>query len=198
MASSRPNFPKPTELYVTLSLFGGNIVASEHDEWRKHRKVASPAFNERNSALVFQETTRIVTNLFQMWKEQGTGDIVAIPDMTDTTFDLALQVIASAAFGYSIAWKDDDEVPEGHKLVRLPIHRMIVGPMFPFQTFKGALNGVCHNLIPRLVCSDRVLSLWGRGRRTKIEFEELEVWCHKPSVPFSLVAYQLDRLTWVR
>ena len=124
MASSRPTFPKPIELYVTLLLFGGNIVASEHDEWRKHRKVASPAFNERNSALVFQETTRIVMNLFQMWKEQGTGDIVAIPDMTDTTFELALQVIASAAFGYSIAWKDDDEVPEGHKLVRLPVHRM--------------------------------------------------------------------------
>ena len=124
MASNRPNFPKPTELYATLSLFGGNIVTTEHDEWRKHRKVASPAFSERNSALVFQETTRIVLNLFRMWKEQGTGDVIAIPDMTKTTFELALQVIASAAFGFSMAWKDDDEVPEGHKLVRPPIRRM--------------------------------------------------------------------------
>jgi len=120
VASNRPNFPKPTELYVTLSLFGGNIITSEHDEWRKHRKVASPAFSERNSALVFQETTRIVLNLFQLWKEQGKGDVVAIPDMTHATFELALQVIASAAFGYSIAWKDEDEVPEGHKMARLP------------------------------------------------------------------------------
>ena len=100
----------------------------EHDEWRKHRKVASPAFSERNSALVFQETTRITLNLFQMWKEQGKGDVVAIPNMTDTTFELALQVIASAAFGYSIAWKDEDEVPEGHKMVRLPIRRMYCQP----------------------------------------------------------------------
>ena len=137
MASNRPNFPKPTELYTTLSLFGGNIVTTEHDEWRKHRKVASPAFSERNSALVFQETTRIVLNLFQMWKEQGTGDIVAIPDMTDTTFELALQVIASAAFGYSIAWKDDDEVPEGHKLVRLPIRRMYRRYNFSISDVQG-------------------------------------------------------------
>ena len=134
---NRPNFPKPTEFYVTLSLFGGNIITLEHDEWRKHRKVASPAFSERNSALVFQETTRIVLNLFQMWKEEGKGDVIAIPDMTDTTFELALQVIASAAFGYSIAWKDDDEVPEGHKLVRLPIRRMYRRYNFSISDVQG-------------------------------------------------------------
>ena len=116
---NRPNFPKPTEVYESLSLFGRNIVVTEHDEWRKHRKVASPAFSERNNALVFQETTRIVLDLFQMWKEQGSDAMVVIPDMTDVTFDLALQVIASAAFGYSISWTDEGKVPKGHKMVCL-------------------------------------------------------------------------------
>lgn len=123
---NRHRFPKPTELYKPLSLFGSNIIVSEHDEWRKHRKVASPAFSERNNALVFQETTRIVLNLFQMWEEQGKGNAIAIPDMTEITFDVAVQVIASAAFGYSIAWKDEGEVPEGHRMVRLPFHRVII------------------------------------------------------------------------
>jgi cytochrome P450 len=126
VALNRSNFPKPTELYGTLSLFGRNIVASEHDEWRRHRKVTSPAFSERNNALVFQETTRIVLNLFQMWKEQGRGDVIAIPDMTDITFEVAVQVIASAAFGYSIPWKDEGKVPEGHKRVRLSFHRVVI------------------------------------------------------------------------
>ena len=117
---NRPNFPKPTEVYETLSIFGRNIVITEHDEWRKHRKVASPAFSERNNALVFQETTRIVLDLFQMWKEQGNEDMIVIPDMTHVTFELALQVIASAAFGYSIAWKDEGKIPRGHTMVRLP------------------------------------------------------------------------------
>ena len=116
---NRPNFPKPTEVYETLALFGRNIVVTEHEEWRKHRKVASPAFSERNNALVFQETTRIVLDLFQMWKEQGNEDMVVIPDVTNVTFDLALQVIASAAFGYSMTWKDEGGVSSGHKMVCL-------------------------------------------------------------------------------
>jgi cytochrome P450 len=120
VVSNRPAFPKPVEVYELLSLFGTNIIATEHDEWRKHRKVASPAFNERNNALVFHETTRIVMDLFQMWQEHGNGDVVVIPDMTDVTFELALQVIASAAFGYNIAWKDEGKVPIGHRMVRIP------------------------------------------------------------------------------
>ena len=134
---NRPNFPKPLHFYATLSLFGGNIVASEHDEWRKHRKVASPAFNERNSALVFQETTRIVLGLFQIWEERGQGDVIAIPDMTNTTFELALQVIASAAFGHSIAWKDEDEVPEGHRMVRLAFRPIYCCPDISISDVQG-------------------------------------------------------------
>ena len=128
MVLNRPNFPKPIELYEPISLFGRNIIASEHDEWRRHRKIASPAFSERNNELVFQETTRIVLNLFQMWKKHGKGDLIATPDVTDTTFELALQVMASAAFGYRIAWKDEDKVPEGHRMVRLPFRRMYCCP----------------------------------------------------------------------
>ena len=132
---NRPNFPKPVRFYTTLSLFGRNIVASEHDEWRKHRKVASPAFSERNSVLVFQETTRIVMDLFQMWEQQG--KVIAIPDMTNTTFELALQVIASAAFGYSIAWKDEDKVPEGHRMVCLPFLPIYCCPDISISDVQG-------------------------------------------------------------
>lgn len=137
VALNRPNFPKPVQFYTTLSLFGRNIVASEHDEWRKHRKVASPAFNERNSAFVFQETTRVVLGLLQMWEERGKGDMITIPDMTDTTFELALQVIASAAFGYSIAWKDEDEVQEGHRMVRVPFRSKYCRPDIPILDVQG-------------------------------------------------------------
>ena len=76
-----------------------------------------------------------------MWKEEGKGDLIAIPDMTNTTFELALQVIASAAFGYSIAWKDDDEVPEGHTMVRLPIRRMDCRPDVSISDVQGRSQG---------------------------------------------------------
>jgi cytochrome P450 len=42
----RARFPKPVNLYVALSVFGINIVASEGEEWKKYRKIAAPAFSE--------------------------------------------------------------------------------------------------------------------------------------------------------
>jgi hypothetical protein len=46
IVASRHKFPKPIERYGALSFFGKNIVVSEFDEWKKYRKVCSPAFNE--------------------------------------------------------------------------------------------------------------------------------------------------------
>jgi cytochrome P450 len=42
----RARFPKPVELYETLTMFGANIVATEGEEWKKYRKIAAPAFSE--------------------------------------------------------------------------------------------------------------------------------------------------------
>lgn len=32
--------------YVTLEVFGPNLVTKEGDDWRRHHKIAAPAFNE--------------------------------------------------------------------------------------------------------------------------------------------------------
>jgi cytochrome P450 len=39
-------FPKPLGQYTILTLFGENIVASEGNEWKRYRKIVSPAFSE--------------------------------------------------------------------------------------------------------------------------------------------------------
>ena len=44
--SSRQRFPKPLWVYEMLGFFGGNIVTTEFDEWKRHRKIAAPAFSE--------------------------------------------------------------------------------------------------------------------------------------------------------
>ena len=46
VTSSRARFPKRLELYEVLMVFGGNIVASEGEEWKRHRTIAAPAFSE--------------------------------------------------------------------------------------------------------------------------------------------------------
>ncbi|KAL0057321.1 hypothetical protein AAF712_016042, partial [Marasmius tenuissimus] len=45
-------------------MFEGNNVASEGDLWKKYRKIAAPAFIDRNNRLVQDETVRIVLDLF--------------------------------------------------------------------------------------------------------------------------------------
>lgn len=46
MAAARSRYPKPVELYGSLSLYGPNIVASENDAWKRYRRICSPSFSE--------------------------------------------------------------------------------------------------------------------------------------------------------
>lgn len=67
---SRARFPKPVHQYRVLLLFGGNIVASEGEEWKRYRKVAAPAFSEKNNKLVWDETVKIMVDMFHtLWND---------------------------------------------------------------------------------------------------------------------------------
>jgi hypothetical protein len=77
------------ELYVLLAVFGKNIIASEGEEWKKYRKIAAPAFSEvrsehmsspiksernyqRNNKLVWDETIRIMMDMFEnVWGDRS-------------------------------------------------------------------------------------------------------------------------------
>lgn len=45
------DFCKPVEDYKVLSFFGENVVASEHDTWRRHRRLTVGSFSEVSTAL---------------------------------------------------------------------------------------------------------------------------------------------------
>jgi cytochrome P450 len=40
------DFCKPVEDYKVLSFFGENVVASEHETWRRHRRLTVGSFSE--------------------------------------------------------------------------------------------------------------------------------------------------------
>ncbi|KAK1218093.1 hypothetical protein PQX77_019252 [Marasmius sp. AFHP31] len=154
ITSSRARFPKPVDDYKILQVFGSNIVASEGELWKKYRKIVSPAFNDRNNKLVWDETVRIVLDLFDnVWMNKD----VEVDHVTDVTLPIALFVIGVAGFGRRISWKDDTILPSGHKL-----------------TFKEALSTVSKNVFIKLLCPDALLSATERFRRIKSAFEELD------------------------
>ena len=53
ITSTRSVFLKPLDDYKALSFYGPNIVVSEHEEWKKYKKIAAPAFSDVSFLLVF-------------------------------------------------------------------------------------------------------------------------------------------------
>ncbi|KAI1788638.1 cytochrome P450 [Ganoderma leucocontextum] len=129
---ARARFPKPMGPYKILLAFGPNLVASEGEEWKRQRKLVAPAFSERNNKLVWDETVRIVQDLFEnVW---GAEDSIDVANITELTVPITLLVIGVAGFGRRISWKDDAVAPDGHEM-----------------TFKEALHIVSRNLFLQLM-----------------------------------------------
>jgi len=66
-------------------MFGPNIVVSDGPLWRKFRRVAGPAFNEKNNELVWDETFKIVADLVEQdphWRGKKTVHCGQVLDVT--------------------------------------------------------------------------------------------------------------------
>ncbi|KAN0113944.1 Cytochrome P450 [Russula decolorans] len=152
----RARFPKPVFRYKVISVFGSNIVASEGAMWKKYRKIAAPAFSEKNNKLVWDETIRIMMDLFDnVW---GDRSEVVVDHCVDLTLPIALFVISVAGrFGRRVTWTTDLVVP--------PDHRM---------TFKDALHISSTNLLAKLALPDWAKHLTERTRRVGLAFTELK------------------------
>ncbi|KAG8823415.1 hypothetical protein FRC17_009344 [Serendipita sp. 399] len=149
MTSNRVAFPKPVHLYTPINIYGTNVVTSEHDEWKLHRRITAPSFSERNNRLVCEEGNRLVSELFAVWSKQARGDgtRVEVNDMLETTTEFALMVIAAAGFGARFAWDDERKPATGYRF-----------------TLLDALKIVISNVFFRIAFSDRILGLWQKGR----------------------------------
>ncbi|CAL1699322.1 unnamed protein product [Somion occarium] len=143
--TARLKFPKPIELYSLLLFFGHNIVASEREEWKKYRKISAPAFTEPNNKLVWEETVRVVTDLFDnVW---GNKKEIVYDHALDITMSLALFVIGGAGFGRRIGWNDEMVAPPGHKL-----------------TFRDTLAAVSHDTMLKVTLPNWALYATKRTR----------------------------------
>ncbi|TFK49124.1 cytochrome P450 [Heliocybe sulcata] len=154
VTSARARFPKPVKQYSVLTFFGRNIVASEGEEWKRYRKITAPSFSERNNKLVWDETCRIMMDMFDnvwQWKDE-----ISVDHCVDLTLPIALFVIGVAGFGRRISWNDDMKVPAGHKM-----------------TFKDALHIVSTDVFLKLIVPKWAMGWTERFRNCQTAFEEL-------------------------
>ncbi|KAL5522930.1 hypothetical protein ACEPAF_1197 [Sanghuangporus sanghuang] len=154
ITSARSKWPKPVEQYTLVLQFGRNIVATEGDEWKKHRKLANPAFSEPNNKLVWDEAVRITTDMIDnVWENR---EVVEVDHAVDITLQIALLIIGSAGFGRKISFAEDLKIPPGHNM-----------------SFKDALHIVSTDMILPTVLPAWSLNLTQRLRNVRTAMADL-------------------------
>ena len=108
ITSRRSDFPKPTEIYGKIKLYGSNVVSTEGETWKAHRKITSPSFSEKNNRLVWAES---------IFQAQSMMDILmgnslvssTVSTLSEDSMRLSLHVINRAGFGQRLQWPQQDQ-----------------------------------------------------------------------------------------
>jgi cytochrome P450 len=132
ITTRRNDFPKPIQLYTSIDIYGKNVLTVEGAEWRRHRKLISPPFTEKNNHLVWIETLDQTQVMLNGWLgKDGKGD-QTVERIMDDTMRLSLHVICRAGFGRKLEWpqsqgalkrtettkilNEEAEIDQGHRM----------------------------------------------------------------------------------
>ncbi|QDS72315.1 hypothetical protein FKW77_007539 [Venturia effusa] len=140
ITTRRNDFPKPISIYKSLDIYGKNVVTVEGAEWRRHRKVTAPQFNEKSNAVVWKESIFQAEEMAKSWQSghvvkaggYANGKAVSlghvIGELSKDTMRLSLHVISRAGFGVRCLWPgatdaekaegsmDSNVIPQGHEM----------------------------------------------------------------------------------
>lgn len=111
ITTRRNDFPKPIYMYNSVNIFGKNVVSTEGQIWRHHRKVVSPPFTERNNQLVWLETLRQTQDMLESWVGEQGDHVRTIATVADDTMRLSLHVISRTGFGVGLLWPGLEQNP---------------------------------------------------------------------------------------
>lgn len=149
----RNDFPKPIEVYGSLDLYGKNVVSTEGNLWRHHRKAVSPPFNEKNNRMVWFESIRQAQSMIKGWMGDQTESSPTINTIAEDCMRLSLHVISCAGFGVNLNWPGSENggkrpLANGHLYPTAA-----KGPEDPEfgpdhnMSYTDALHSLLHNMI---------------------------------------------------
>ncbi|EDO04974.1 hypothetical protein SS1G_07458 [Sclerotinia sclerotiorum 1980 UF-70] len=123
------DFVKPVKNYKVLEVFGSNIVTTEGEEWRRHKRVVGKSFGEKSMGLVWEESIKQADGMLGLWRRRnGEGgrrgnmneDLgLIVEDAGSDTAILSLHVICAVGFGVPQLWEgeESDEVVDRDEMV---------------------------------------------------------------------------------
>ena len=96
LVENAANYPKTAmDLRFFTALFGGGLLGSDGEVWRRHRRVMAPAFDPRSVAAYGPAIAAAARTHLERWRALPDGAAV---DMAEEMRGLALQVISRTVF----------------------------------------------------------------------------------------------------
>ncbi|OAP58718.1 hypothetical protein AYL99_07808 [Fonsecaea erecta] len=89
------DFIKSPATAAPFAIFGPSVISSDGETWQRQRRITTPPFNERNSALVWREAARQARDMLAGWTMTTTTP----GTLRDDANSLALNVLSGAGFG---------------------------------------------------------------------------------------------------
>ncbi|KAF6228422.1 hypothetical protein HO133_008152 [Letharia lupina] len=145
------DFPKALEVYESIKLYGNNVITSEGQLWRHHRKITSPPFSEKNNHLVWTETLEQCQAMVNDWFDGNTGktESKTIYTLADDAMRLSLYVISRAGFGVHLQWPGT-EGAHANGGVKNGEERKVSSPVTAqghSMSYTDALGSLLHNIL---------------------------------------------------
>ncbi|KAL9618179.1 MAG: hypothetical protein Q9160_007075 [Pyrenula sp. 1 TL-2023] len=153
ITTRRIDFPKPVYLYRSVNLFGKNVVSTEGNTWRVHRKLVSPPFTEKNNHLVWEETLAQAQAMLDTWVgPHGSGN-QTVNRVMDDTMRLSLHVISRAGFGQGMKWPTTEDLSpvEDVDLNNPSKIKNEIPPKGHKMSYTYALHSLLKNILPVMI-----------------------------------------------
>ena len=139
--NDRFNWKKPLEFYQILFSLGLNVLVSEDEMHRRQRRITAPAFGEKNTELVWQESQTVAKEWFEDLDARSSSGETEIDVVKECTH-AALMIISGAAFGLKLPWRDHSTPPAGHQI---SIAHALQG-VSEYTLVKAVAPKVCFNI----------------------------------------------------
>lgn len=152
----REAFPKPLESYKVLDIYGRNVISTEGTDWKMHRKVTSPGFNEKNNILVFRESVAQTQGMLRKWMGPDGKGNHTLTEVPMDSMRVTLHIISRIGFGVGLLWPGEEPSEDDKKAsLNYSSHQPTEGFT---MSFEEALSKLLENLLWVLLFPDWLLS----------------------------------------